>query len=55
MAFDNGDTYQGEWKDNHKFGKGMFSFNNHESYKYYEGSFIDDQFEGYGKLIFNNG
>ena len=45
IYFNNGDRYEGDWKNDKKEGKGIFYFNNGDRY---EGDFKNDTFEGKG-------
>ena len=60
MMFDNGAKYEGQWKNDKKNGKGVFTsshyFNceNNVGMKY-EGEFKDDKFDGYGITMYTNG
>ena len=60
MIYKNGATYDGQWKNDKKNGKGIFissyyyNCKNHIGMKY-EGDFQDDKIEGYGIAIYSNG
>jgi hypothetical protein len=53
IILDNGDYYIGELENNLKHGKGIIYYNNGKIK--YEGDFINDKYEGYGKYIDENG
>ena len=55
MYYNNGDKYEGEWKDDKKY-KGIHYFNE-EPFKgdKYDGFFINDKFEGEGIYYWNDG
>lgn len=46
--YDNGDKYDGQWKDDQKTGQGIMTYANADKY---EGGWIDDIREGNGKRI----
>ena len=50
--FNNGDIYEGDFKDGKFEGKGIYYFNNGDRY---EGDFKDGKFEGKGTYYFKNG
>ena len=60
MIYNNGEKYDGEWRNDKRNGKGIFisahyyNCKNHIGMKY-EGDFKDDKFEGYGIAIYSNG
>ena len=51
--YKNGEYFLGQFKNNKKNGKGTLYYSNHEIK--YEGNFVDDKFEGRGKMFFENG
>ena len=60
MFFDNGAKYEGQWKNDKKHGKGVFTSSHYFDCKNfvgmkYEGDFKDDKFEGYGVTTYTNG
>ena len=60
MLFDNGAKYEGQWKNDKKNGKGVFTSSHYFDCKNfvgmkYEGEFKDDKFEGYGITTYTNG
>ena len=60
MFFDNGAKYEGQWKNDKKNGKGVFTSAHYFDCKNfvgmkYEGDFKDDKFEGYGITTYTNG
>ena len=60
MIFDNGAKYEGQWRNDKKNGKGIFTsshYYNCENYvgMKYEGEFKDDKFDGYGITMYTNG
>ena len=60
MFFDNGAKYEGQWKNDKKNGKGVFTSSHYFDCKNfvgmkYEGDFKDDKFEGYGITTYTNG
>ncbi len=52
LTFQNGDTYEGGWKDGKKNGKGTMKF---ENGVIYDGDWKDDKIHGKGTLTFQNG
>ena len=48
-------TYEGEFHNGLKNGRGVFYFSGHYKFWKYEGNFINDYFEGNGKLFYKNG
>ncbi len=52
MEYENGDKYEGEWKNDFKEGKGKMIYNNGEKY---EGEWKNDLKEGKGIMYYNNG
>ena len=52
IKWDNGDIYNGEWKEDKKEGKGIYCFNNGQRY---EGDWVNDKKEGRGIYYWNNG
>ena len=48
-----GDSYDGEWTDNNKKGKGNMIFKSHDKYDSYDGDWDNDKMHGKGKIIFN--
>ena len=60
MFYKNGAKYEGEWKDDKKNGKGVFTSAHYYNCRKnvgmkYEGEFRDDKFEGYGITTYTNG
>ena len=60
MLFDNGAKYEGQWKNDKKQGKGVFTSSHYFDCKNfvgmkYEGDFKEDKFEGYGITLYTNG
>ena len=51
--YKNGEYFLGQFKNNKRNGKGTLYYSNHEIK--YEGNFVDDKFEGRGKMFFENG
>ena len=51
--YENGDYYIGEFKNDHRNGKGVEYYKNGN--KKYEGDFFNSKYEGYGKYIYENG
>ena len=51
---ENGEIYEGEWKNDKKNGKGRTFYAKDKKLKY-EGDFVDNKFEGNGKFIWENG
>ena len=52
MQYDNGDKFEGEWRNNKINGIGTLFFRNGDIYN---GNFKDGQFEGFGILSLRNG
>ena len=52
IKWDNGDLYNGEWKNDKKEGKGIYCYNNGQRY---EGDWYEDKKEGRGIYYWNNG
>lgn len=50
--YDNGDIYEGEWKDNMRNGHGIYVFTEGDIY---EGEYKDDKISGYGILKYASG
>lgn len=48
----NGDSYEGEWKNNKKDGKGVYCYNNGDRY---EGEYSEGRKNGHGKFVYSNG
>ena len=48
---ENGDRYEGEWKEGKKYGSGIYCFQNGDVY---EGYFIDGQRNGKGIYMWND-
>ena len=60
MIYTNGAKYEGQWKNDKKNGKGIFTSSHYFNCKYkvgmkYEGEFKDDKFDGYGVTSYTNG
>ena len=60
MLFDNGAKYEGQWKNDKKQGKGVFTSSHYFDCKNfvgmkYEGDFKEDKFEGFGITLYTNG
>ena len=60
MIFDNGAKYEGQWKNDKKNGKGVFTSSHYYDCENfvgmkYEGEFKDDKFDGYGITTYTNG
>ena len=60
MFFDNGAKYEGQWKNDKKHGKGVFTSSHYFDCKNfvgmkYEGEFKDDKFDGFGITTYTNG
>ena len=60
MIFDNGAKYEGQWKNDKKNGKGIFTSSHYFDCKNfvgmkYEGEFKDDKFDGFGITTYTNG
>ncbi|MEH2315413.1 MAG: protein kinase [Nostoc sp.] len=56
MIFKNGSRYNGEFKNNQRNGCGIFLYPTSKSfYKDYIGQFVNDKFEGLGKIRFKDG
>ena len=60
MIYKNGAKYEGEWKNDKKNGKGVFTSPHYYNCRKnvgmkYEGEFKDDKFEGYGITTYTNG
>jgi hypothetical protein len=51
INYENNDYYEGEIKGEKRNGKGKLKTKEFE----YEGSFLDNEFEGDGKIVFNRG
>ena len=51
--YDDGEYYEGQWKNNLRHGKGIQFYKNGKIK--YEGDFSEDYFEGNGKLFKENG
>ena len=51
IRWDNGDIYNGDWKNDKKEGKGIYCYNNGQRY---EGDWIEDKKEGRGIYYWNN-
>lgn len=47
-SYANGDTYDGQWKDDLKNDKGVFTYNNGDLY---EGEMGNDKRNGHGKAV----
>ena len=52
MIYRNGDTYDGEWKDNLEDGKGVYTFKNGTVY---DGDFVEGKKEGKGTYTWADG
>jgi hypothetical protein len=52
MIYNNGDMYEGDWKNDKMEGYGKFIYNNGDIY---EGDWKDNKREGHGKYIYSNG
>ena len=52
MAFNNGDVYDGQWKDNKMHGKGKLTYANGDVY---EGDWKDDKKHGFGIYTWSDG
>ena len=60
MIFNNGAKYEGQWKNDKKHGKGVFTSSHYFDCKNnvgmkYEGEFKEDKFEGFGITLYTNG
>ena len=60
MIFDNGAKYEGQWKNDKKNGKGVFTSPHYYDCENfvgmkYEGEFRDDKFDGFGITTYTNG
>jgi hypothetical protein len=60
MLYSNGAKYDGEWKNDKKNGKGVFTSSHYYNCRKtvgmkYEGEFKDDKFDGYGITTYTNG
>ena len=60
MIYTNGAKYEGQWRNDKKNGKGIFTSSHYFNCKYkvgmkYEGEFKDDKFDGYGVTCYTNG
>ena len=60
MIYSNGAKYEGQWRNDKKNGKGIFTSSHYFNCKYkvgmkYEGEFKDDKFDGYGITSYTNG
>ncbi|MEH2184181.1 protein kinase domain-containing protein [Nostoc sp.] len=56
MIFKNGSRYYGEFNNNQRNGCGIFSYSPNTSfYKDYVGQFVNDKFEGLGKMRWKDG
>ena len=60
MMYSNGARYEGQWRNDKKNGKGVFTSSHYYNCKKvvgmkYEGEFKDDKFDGYGVTIYTNG
>lgn len=52
MQSDNGECYEGEWRENQKHGEGEYTWPNGSKYK---GNYICDLREGQGTMTYANG
>ena len=52
MRYNNGDIYEGDWKNNWRNGKGKMTY---EDGEIYEGAWKDDLMDGKGKMTYKNG
>jgi len=60
MKYPNGDVYIGQWNHGLKHGKGLFTFNVNRKNKNvpmheYDGDWVNDKQEGFGKVTWSNG
>ena len=60
MMYSNGARYEGQWRNDKKNGKGIFTSSHYYNCKKvvgmkYEGEFKDDKFDGYGVTTYTNG
>ncbi len=55
LIFENGDRYDGNFKNHKRDGCGRFSFMGGNVYEYYIGQYVDDQPNGLGRLRWKNG
>jgi serine/threonine protein kinase len=56
MVFKNGSRYDGEFKNDKRNGCGIYSYPpNISSYDYYVGQFVNDRFDGIGKIRWKDG
>ena len=60
MIYSNGAKYEGQWRNDKKNGKGIFTSSHYFNCKYkvgmkYEGEFKDDKFDGHGVTSYTNG
>lgn len=49
MRYANGDCYEGEWKDDTRWGSGEMAFANGDLY---EGAFVEDRMAGHGRFLY---